>query len=165
MAKVFPQFISKYPNVDSLSRARRETLLTMLRPLGLANTRVETLIRVARKLKAARTFPRSIEQLKELDGVGDYIASAVLCLGFGLDVPMVDVNAIRVIGRISGVSDTHSFYRSLRTDTQELNLAILGHAHVICKVARPKCEECPVSPHCRYFELLGPHRSNAAKQR
>jgi len=56
-----------------------------------------------RELAELGHVPDEMEELLELPGVGRYIASAVLCFGFGRDVPIVDVNVARVLGRVFGL--------------------------------------------------------------
>ena len=45
-------------------------------------------------------FPDSEEDLRALPGVGDYTAGAIASIAFGLPVPAVDGNVLRVFARL-----------------------------------------------------------------
>ena len=49
-------------------------------------------------------FPNTYEDIRALAGVGDYTAGAISSIAFGLPVPAVDGNVLRVIARIAGDS-------------------------------------------------------------
>jgi A/G-specific adenine glycosylase len=153
-SKVFPFFMEKYPSAEALSGADEGELREMLRPLGLVNRRTKTLMSVARRLRDSSfgSFPRTLDELLELEGVGDYTASTILCIAFGQSLPIVDVNSARVIDRVFGKGEAHNFYDSAETDMKKLNLALLDFAHYVCTARRPKCATCPISAQCEFYQ-------------
>src|SRR5260370_13634169 len=96
---VCPKLIRKYPTPATLSRARIRSLTTLLRPLGLQNQRVKSLVSIARtlSLKFAGRVPRSVDELLSIPHVGLYTAAAAGCFAFGERLPIVDANVLRVL--------------------------------------------------------------------
>ena len=98
-------FIQKYGTPTLLANADADDLRALLTPLGITS-RAKTLIDIANILMAEHKglVPQSYDELINLPGVGDYIASCVLALSYKQPVPMVDVNVARVIRRICGAN-------------------------------------------------------------
>ena len=107
-------------------------------------------------------LPLEKELLLKLPGIGEYIASAVLCFGFNLPEPILDTNTVRVIGRIFGLKITDSSRR--KKEFKEImsnlvdfhqpklfSLAMLDFSAKICTVGKPKCLECFMQQICIYF--------------
>lgn len=114
-----------------------------------------------RELAELGHVPDEMEELLELPGVGRYIASAVLCFGFGRDVPIVDVNVARVLGRVFGLkpkgrpqNDPNMLKLAgglvPRGKGPEYNEALLDFAALVCGPG-PLCEGCPLRKLCRYY--------------
>ena len=47
-------------------------------------------------------LPASWEELKKLPGIGSYTAGAIASIAYGIPVPAVDGNVLRVISRVTG---------------------------------------------------------------
>lgn len=162
VAVVYRKFLQKYTSPESIASADKDKLLEALRPLGLHH-------RIARMQKMASTLvqkydgkiPRRRESLLELPGVGPYIANAVLCFGFGEDVPLVDSNVARLYERYFAIhtskkrrhtdSRLWDFAKSLlpEGDSVRFNRAILDFAALICRL-KPLCHKCDLSERCQY---------------
>lgn len=97
----FERFMETLPDIASLADAHEETLLKLWEGLGYYN-RVRNLkkaaVRVMQEYKGC--MPASYEELQKLDGIGSYTAGAVASIAYGLPVPAVDGNVLRVISRI-----------------------------------------------------------------
>ena len=101
--------------------------------------------------------PDTWEELREIPGVGDYIASAVLCFAYGRPTVLMDTNTMRIARRILGESADHSAWR-LRLALLELagsegadqdwNYGLLDLGALVCTSRSPKCGECPVQTRC-----------------
>ena len=136
--------------------------LGILRPalgtLGLPR-RTHDLIAVATYLKDKLDgeVPDSWQELVAISGIGDYIASAVLCFAFGRPSVLIDTNTKRIANRILGGDGEAPAWR-LRLLLHELaggagpdvawNQALLDLGAAICKARAPACGECPVQKHC-----------------
>ena len=100
--------------------------------------------------------PDNWQELIAIPGVGDYIASAVLCFAFGRPTVLMDTNTIRIARRIMGGStqqnwrlrlSLHSLAGTHAADA-EWNQALLDLGARVCTARKPRCEECPVRAHC-----------------
>jgi len=160
VAKFFPEFITRFPSPEELAHADLSYLEGFSRTLGLKK-RMGWLIKSMKIIcrKYGGKIPNTFEHLISLPGVGEYTASAILCFGFGCEVPIVDANVIRVLSRIFGLRENFNkvgisvkdIARKILPNGQvaKFNEALLDFAALICK-KKPLCNECPVSSLCEY---------------
>ena len=100
--------------------------------------------------------PDNWQELRAIPGVGDYIASAVLCFAFGRPSVLMDTNTVRIARRLLGDSDLPNW--QLRLALHELagptgadvgwNQALLDLGALVCTARAPKCDVCPVRAFC-----------------
>lgn len=155
VALVYPGLVAAYNTPYILSSANENDLKRILKPLGITS-RARGLIDIAGVIvqKYAGLVPATYNELVELPGVGDYIASCVLALGYGQSMPMVDVNVARVISRLFGEdSNNHNKYNEICPKNQDeaFHYAILDLAQLICRNSNPKCDLCPLKSECKYL--------------
>jgi A/G-specific adenine glycosylase len=102
----FDRFITAIPDINALAQAEEEKLLKLWEGLGYYN-RVRNLQKAALLLRDQYDgeMPASYEKLKTIPGVGEYTAGAIASIAFGLSVPAVDGNVLRVMKRIAGSFD------------------------------------------------------------
>jgi len=100
---VYEAFMQEFPTPEDLSAADEGVVIEMLRPLGLA-WRVPAFKQLALRIVTEHggQVPRDRGALLALPGVGDYVAEAVRCFGFGEAVAIVDANTVRVSARYFG---------------------------------------------------------------
>jgi len=84
----------RYPTPEALAGAPLAVLQRIISPLGF-HYRAAELKKIAKLIVAKHRgqVPSKFPDLMRLPGVGDYCARAVLCFGFGRDVPVVDTDA------------------------------------------------------------------------
>ena len=135
-----------------------ERLKPLIATLGL-EWRREKLVSAASFLKdqLSENVPDSWQRLTMIPGVGDYIASAVLCFAFDRPSVLMDTNTHRIARRVRGISQGQSAWR-LRLALHDMagdagadrtwNKALLDLGALICTARAPKCERCPVRVHC-----------------
>jgi A/G-specific adenine glycosylase len=136
-------------------------LVEQFKDLGLEK-RVRWLIRLRKVIdeQYGGRIPSQIMELRKLPGVGLYTANAVRCFAFQERVPLVDVNAIRILSRVFNVELVR--YPSAKSPIYELaaslvpedrpklyNLSILDLGALVCKI-RPDCSRCPMQSFCSY---------------
>ena len=129
-----------------------------LASLGL-HWRSENLVAAAEFVRdrLAGQVPDNWQELVAIPGVGDYIASAVLCFAFDRSSVLMDTNTQRIARRVLGEGPSQPNWR-LRLSLHELagseganvqwNQALLDLGALICTARAPKCGECPVRTHC-----------------
>ena len=103
--------------------------------------------------------PDSWQELMTIPGVGDYIASAVLCFAFRRPSVLMDTNTQRIGHRVIG-EDSKSPRWRLRLSLHvlagyqganvEWNQALLDLGALVCRARAPACTRCPVLKHCQH---------------
>jgi len=159
--KLWPAFMHRYPNIETLATAPLTDLETMIGLLGLKK-RAIAIYNVAQAIVRQMNgkIVGDIEFLESLPGIGDYTASAVLSFAFDISVATIDVNAARVYTRIcgflpntlrQGLAFAHimSKYVIAEKDHREINYGLLDLAAQICK-PKPLCSKCPAYKLCQY---------------
>jgi A/G-specific adenine glycosylase len=175
-----PVFLEKFPTAEALARASRGALLRAWQGMGY-NRRVLRLQEAAREVveRHGGRFPGTVEELAALPGVGRYTASAVACFAFGTDVPVVDVNVIRVLSRLFHKCHTSGEAMPAKSidklagaivpagDAYRWHQGLMDLGATICTARRPACDRCPLvaeclSAHPSEIELFG--AKHAAKK-
>jgi len=170
VAKVYREFLKRYPNPQALLSASEEEVKEIIRPLGIEHQRSKLLLELAEEIikKFNGKLPCSKEKLKGLPGVGEYIASEVLLLACGQPEPLLDRNMIRVIERFFGIKSpkkrSHtdkalwSFAKALVPPDSEkakkFNFGVLDFARKICTAENPKCIECFIRDLCIFASRI-----------
>lgn len=162
-AEVYIQLADFTP--QHIKEMDQHILAEMLKPLGIYQVRAAQLQRIASDVvEHGEAALGSDEFLRKLPGVGRYISNAVRCCAFGVPAPAMDTNMIRVMARIFG---WHSALKRPREDRslwkraetlvpadkpREFNWGVLDFGAVVCTYRKPKCNICPVSSICIYYE-------------
>lgn len=124
-------------------------------------------------------LPQAKKALKKFPTVGDPTAEKILLFTKTAPVAAVPSNCIHVLPRLGFGEEQKNYaatYRSaqeaLRSELPEdcsvllrAYLLIKRHGQELCKASRPKCEECPVSSDCPYFQNQRPGQQAAFNQR
>jgi A/G-specific adenine glycosylase len=162
---VFKELFKKFPDVQSLAQGNQKEIESILYHLGL-HWRTPAFKEVARALMRdyGGEVPVTREELKNLPGVGEYVAGAVLSIAYSQKEWIVDSNVVRVFKRYFGVDTSKEGRRDqhviemaktyvLTSNPRKANLAIIDFAALVCVPGKPKHEECPVSYSCNFFRM------------
>lgn len=163
---VYNNFINKYPDIESLSKADLSELEHILWSLGL-HGRGQVVLMMAQDLRDLfhGQVPDNRDDIKRVTGVGDYVAGAVLSVAFNLPEWIVDANVVRVFSRFFGLELKGEVRRSRQMISlaqeysqtkkpRKANLALLDHAALICKSGVPLCLNCPIRMRCNFFSEM-----------
>jgi A/G-specific adenine glycosylase len=161
---VFEEFVRRWPDASSLSRARETSIATVIHSLGLPK-RAILLKHLGKALSDQGTIPTDPADLIRLPGVGRYAANAVPVFAIGRNLPLVDWVIARVLRRYFGLrsdsrpnADAELWELAARLVTtgraRQLWLGTLDFAASVCR-PRPLCESCPLAPTCSYFATVG----------
>ena len=158
----FARFMKALPTVKKLAACPEEELLKLWEGLGYYN-RVRNMQKAAQILVAENKgeVPAQFDELIKLPGIGKYTAGAISSISFGIPVPAVDGNVLRVITRITADDRDiakDSVKQSIARDIQEIipmrragdfNQALIELGAIVCVPNGPaKCSECPVAHLC-----------------
>ena len=156
------ELIGLYPNVQRMAEADVAYLREWFRPLGLVS-RANQLVDSAGAILELHsgTVPRELGQLMRLPGLGRYSARAIVCLGYGDAVPMIDESSGRLLRRLLGLRSTKPAYsdealiqQAVRLvplcESRAFNLGILDIAALYCHSGSPNCAQCPLRSLCSH---------------
>jgi len=111
VSRVIPKYeawLDAFPTIEALANAKTSEVLRLWSGLGY-NRRALYLQKTAKALQELRIsnyelrnekdtyWPKTIEALKKLPGIGEYTAAAVACFAFDQQVAVVDTNVRKVI--------------------------------------------------------------------
>lgn len=154
--------IEEIGSLEKLLAASRDRLEEVLRPFGMSRKKAQELKALAEKLHVefGGRVPETLESLVSLPGVGNYIASAVLCFGYGKKKAVVDTNVVRVYQRVFRLESSRARPREdplfwefadrmlPESNWREFNYALIDFAKLVCRARKPLCTECPLTSIC-----------------
>jgi len=158
----YRRFLKRFPSVKSLAGAKEDQVLKLWEGLGYYS-RARSLLKAARVIRDEHggRFPRTVEGLLTLPGVGRYTAGAIASIAMGGDVPVVDGNVIRVFSRLLDCHEdvTRGPVKDFFWDVAEgllpkgrsgdFNQALMELGATVCRPKGPACLLCPLKGVCR----------------
>jgi A/G-specific adenine glycosylase len=157
----YHRFLTRFPTVRRLARARLDTVLKLWEGLGYYS-RARNLHRAAKNI--VREFDGRLPQTKweliKLPGVGLYTAGAIASIAFGRDEPLVDGNVTRVLCRLFRIRrDPRSAAVRRRLwrlaeaflplgKAGSFNQALMELGAMVCLPRNPRCQDCPLGRIC-----------------
>jgi A/G-specific adenine glycosylase len=167
VAERYEAWLRRWPSTEALATASTADVIRAWSGLGY-NRRALALQRAARRVVELGGFPRTVDGLRELPGVGPYTAAAVACFAFDAQVTTVDTNVRRVLSRTLGVEHVDP----PAGDAYAWNQALMDLGATVCLARVPRCERCPLAEACpsrgRRFDPLrrqGPLRGSTRERR
>ncbi len=159
---VYLEFIEKYPEVYSLANEKEENIKKVTKHLGLhwrSKHFLKSANYIVEKLKGQ--YPEEYKELRNIPGIGEYIAGAIVTVCFNKPAPVVDSNIARFLNRFYGLKLTGEIRRKKEIvrmaadffdyqSPSELLFAILDFTSLICKPVNPDCKYCPLRQHCDF---------------
>ena len=157
----FRRFLDRFPALDALAAAPLGDVLKLWEGLGYyarARNLHTAAIKVATEFQGK--WPRTVEGLLTLPGIGRYTAGAIASLAFDVDAPVLDGNVIRVLCRVFAIrrdpkaTQTRDELWSLAADllprghAGEFNEALMELGATICTPRNPSCDVCPIARSC-----------------
>ncbi|DAB29123.1 MAG TPA: A/G-specific adenine glycosylase [Sulfurimonas sp. UBA12504] len=153
LEEFYPQFLEKFPTLESLSQAEEADVLAAWSGLGYYSR--------ARNLHASaklcpQILPQSYHELLKLPGIGRYTASAICSFAYNQQIGVVDTNIERVLKRFFALAfeGEKELYKQAENFVDEQfprahNLALMDLGSLVCLPTNPKCHECPLAFACK----------------
>jgi A/G-specific adenine glycosylase len=163
----YNNWIKKFPDIESVSKASESDLLKTWEGLGYY-ARCRNFHEAAKIVckKYNSIIPSSWDAFRGLPGVGEYTAGAVLSIAFNKPFIALDGNVKRVMARITGrrklsKNNTNLIISILNkwldhNRPGDFNEAMMELGSCICIPRAPKCFDCPVKFFCRAFKNGSP---------
>lgn len=167
----YERFLKRFPDIQTLARARLDSVLHHWTGLGYY-ARARNLKKAAEKivLEHGGCFPRDIEAVCELSGIGRSTAGAILAFAFAQRHPILDGNVKRVLTRLHAIDapvaqrETETTLWALadrytpRTHVAEYTQAIMDLGATLCRPRKPDCPACPLRSDCAAYAQGQPEK-------
>jgi A/G-specific adenine glycosylase len=159
VAPYYARFLSRWPTVDALAAARLDDVLRTWAGLGYY-ARARNLHACAKVIskRYGSKFPRSIEELRALPGIGNYTAAAITAIAFDGPAVPVDGNVERVLSRLFAVEQEMPAAKPVIKQLAAALLpaeragdfaqALMDLGATLCSPKRPACALCPWNAAC-----------------
>jgi endonuclease III len=157
--QVTPALFKKYPSAADYAKAPQEQIERDIQSTGFYRNKTKSIRGMAQALvdRHGGEVPRTMEELTELAGVGRKTANVVLGNAFGQNVGVtVDTHVTRVSNRL-GLTDHLVDAVKIEQDLMRVvpqeewtmwSHLLIHHGRAVCQARKPKCEQCPLLPHC-----------------
>lgn len=160
----YERFIAALPDPAALAACEPDALRKLWQGLGYYN-RVNNMQKAARIVceQYGGDLPADYDALRSLPGIGDYTAGAVASIAFGIPVPAVDGNVLRVFARLYNDDADVMAPATKKAFTVRVldqmpkatpgpyNEALMELGALVCIPGTPHCEECPLADLCRGY--------------
>lgn len=164
VATVIPyyrRFLRRFPGIKALADAPLDDVLAAWSGLGYYS-RARNLHRAAQQIIAQHRghFPRDLEAVLALPGIGRSTAAAVCVFAFGDRHAILDGNVKRLLARCFGIAgypgDAKTAARLWHKAEQLLPLGniepytqgLMDLGAAVCTRSNPRCDVCPVAREC-----------------
>ncbi len=162
----FHRFITRFPNVKALATADSDEVLQLWAGLGYY-ARARNLHRAAQIIHEQYNgrFPRTVDALQQLPGIGRSTAGAIVAIAFGDKGVILDGNVKRVLSRVYAIEGSpldKNIVDSLWTIAEKLTpeervgdytQAIMDLGATLCTRLQPRCGDCPLQSLCEAYRL------------
>ncbi|MBV6290421.1 A/G-specific adenine glycosylase [Pseudomonas aegrilactucae] len=163
----FGRFMEALPSVEALAAAPEDEVLHLWTGLGYY-TRARNLQKTAKIVveQYGGEFPRDVERLTELPGIGLSTAGAIASISMGLRAPILDGNVKRVLARYTaqeGYPGEPKVAKALWANAERYTphsrvnhytQAMMDLGATLCTRSKPSCLLCPLERGCE-AHLLG----------
>jgi len=168
--RVIPYYVAwleAFPTLEALADAPTADVIRRWSGLGY-NRRAVNLQRTAQAVVRDHggVFPRTVQALRTLTGIGPYTSGAIAAFAFEQDVGFIDTNMRRVLHRLFfGVEvpsplATDRELTSLAADVVPVgqgwtwNQALIEFGALQCTARRPACVICPLQRDCAAYPAI-----------
>jgi A/G-specific adenine glycosylase len=157
----YERFLRRFPDVATLAAAPVEDVMALWSGLGYY-ARGRNLHRAAREIVAlhAGAFPRRLDAIEALPGIGRSTAAAIAVFAFGTRAAILDGNVKRVLARVFGIRGfpgDKAVERQLWALAESLlptrdrvayTQGLMDLGATVCTRGRPACSRCPLASLC-----------------
>ncbi|MCL2107346.1 MAG: A/G-specific adenine glycosylase, partial [Oscillospiraceae bacterium] len=158
----YTRFLAALPDTAALAAVDDDRLLKLWEGLGYY-TRARCMKKAARIVmdEYGGALPASPEALLRLPGIGLYTAGAIASIAYGIPVPAVDGNVLRVLMRLHAQYDDITLEATRKETARRLleliprdrpgdfNQSLMELGAVVCLPnGAPRCAACPLAWHC-----------------
>jgi endonuclease-3 len=160
--QVTPALFERFPTPQALAASTSDEVFNYIRSVSYPNNKAKHLVGMAKMLVDFFNgeVPSGIDALQKLPGVGRKTANVIASVVFDEQAIAVDTHVFRVANRIGLTTNARTplavekqLMKHLPKDTPRIaHHWLILHGRYICLARSPKCEICPISWFCKYYE-------------
>ena len=156
-----PALFERFPTPQRMAEATPEEIYPYIKSISYPNNTAKNLAGMARMLVSefGGEVPSDLDQLQRLPGVGRKTANVIGIVVFNEAVMPVDTHVFRVSDRLGLTTGAKTPLQTEHQLTAHIPPELLPIAHhwlilhgrYVCQARRPKCDQCGLTPWCRYY--------------
>jgi len=160
--QVTPALFVRFPTPEALAASTSDEVFNYIRSVSYPNNKAKHLVGMAKMLveNFNGEVPSGLEDLQKLPGVGRKTANVIASVVFDEQAIAVDTHVFRVANRIGLTTNARTplavekqLMKNLPKDVPGIaHHWLILHGRYICVARSPKCEICPISWFCKYYE-------------
>ncbi len=165
--RAYQRLKSRFPRWESILEAKTRSIVSAIRPGGLAEQKARRIKEILRWIKK-REGRLSLSFLKEMDseeikklvgglnGIGPKTVHCLILFGLGRDAFPVDTHILRIGKRIGFIPEkmdavkAHAWMVPLipKGKSLSLHLNLIRLGRTICRAKSPRCADCLLAEEC-----------------
>lgn len=160
--QITPDFFEDFPTEKELAQAEVHEIYEYIKSCSYPNNKAKHLSGMAKMLHEdfKGVVPSDVTTLQKLPGVGRKTANVIASVAFNKPAMAVDTHVFRVskrIGLTTNPKNPLDAEKQLVKYIPEDKLAVahhwlILHGRYICLARKPKCDTCPLTFFCKYFQ-------------
>ncbi|MGM1428676.1 endonuclease III [Sphingobacterium lactis] len=160
--QVTPALFARFPEPESLAASTPDEVFMYIRSVSYPNNKAKHLVGMAKMLVEDfnSEVPEQVADLVKLPGVGRKTANVISSVVYHNPAMAVDTHVFRVANRLgltnratTPLAAEKQLVKYLPKDTIAMaHHWLILHGRYICVARKPKCEICPITYFCKYFE-------------
>jgi endonuclease-3 len=165
---VTPALLQAYPTPAHLATATPEEILPYIKSISYPNNKAKHLSGLGKMLvnDFQAEVPSTVEELQMLPGVGRKTANVIVSVIYNQPAMAVDTHVFRVSKRIGLASQKAHTPREVETQLMQYvptelvpkaHHWLILHGRYVCVARRPKCEICPLTHFCAFYQKHYPN--------
>ncbi|QNF33568.1 endonuclease III [Adhaeribacter swui] len=164
---VTPALYAQFPTPQHLAAATPEDIFPFIKSISYPNNKAKHLAGLGKMLveQFNAEVPSSVEELQKLPGVGRKTANVIASVIYNQPAMAVDTHVFRVSKRLGLV--TQNAHTPLEVEKQLMqNIPrelvpkahhwLILHGRYICVARKPKCDQCPLTHFCKFYQAHWP---------
>ena len=161
---VTPDLFKAFPTPDALAETSSDEVFEYIRSISYPNNKAKHLVGMAKMLihDFKGVVPSEVDELQKLPGVGRKTANVIASVVYEKPAMAVDTHVFRVSNRLGLTTNSKT---PLETEKQLIKYIpqdkiaiahhwLILHGRYICVARTPKCEICPLTQWCAYFQKM-----------
>ncbi len=159
---VTPALFKAFPKPEVLAAASSDEVFPYIKSISYPNNKAKHLVGMAKMLMEEFNgkIPSEVNELQKLPGVGRKTANVIASVIYDQPTMAVDTHVFRVAARLGLTTNSKT---PLDTEKQLIKYIpkdktpiahhwLILHGRYICVARKPKCEICPLTAFCKYYE-------------